>query len=127
MQTPVLPQRFLDLARSQVMAVGSRVTCSPPPADTDADYLVYAGEDRAKTNRILINSGWEYGGSIDPRWEAGDFDSYRKGEFNLIVAFSKDFHRKFVAATAIAKRLNVLDKPDRIALFRAVMSAEVCS
>lgn len=34
-----------------------------------------------------------------------------------------DIYDRFIAATAVAKRLNLLDKADRIALFQAVLYA----
>lgn len=48
------------------------------------------------------------------------------GDLNLIVTEDKEFFSKFMAATQIARRLNVLDKGDRIALFRAVLFGEKC-
>lgn len=139
-----LPQAFLDLKPTPAIPVGSRVTCNPPPTDTDADYLVYVMEEpvslvpsedewtclregiRDKVCSTLMVAGWEFGGSEDPQWPIGSFDTFRKGIFNLIVAYDAGFHHRFLVATALAKRLNVMDKSDRIALFRAVREGEMC-
>jgi hypothetical protein len=50
------------------------------------------------------------------------FNSWRgPNAQNLIVTDDLEWHRRFVAATSIAKRLNLMAKADRIALFQAVL------
>lgn len=107
--------------------VGSRVTCSPIPPDADEDYLVLSSADVTPTlYTIITQDGWKFGGSVIedsantvPVGER--FESFTVGDLNLIVTHSEIFHRRFLAATAVAKRLNLLAKPDRIALFQAVL------
>lgn len=116
-----------EIACRQITAVGSRVTCNPPPVGTDQDWLVLV--DAAAYDQFadtLIKDGWEVGGSLIPNDanylpESQRFNSFTKGEDNIIATDSPEFHQRFLAASATAKRLNVLLKPDRIALFQAVL------
>lgn len=106
---------------------GSRVTCIPAPTDTDEDYILRV-KDIGVVDALLQMDEWVFGGSKIPpdvNYIAPDewFASYTKGEVNLIITASDQFYRRFVAATSIAKRLNLLEKPDRIALFQAVLYA----
>lgn len=111
-----------------VTPVGSRVTCSPPPLDTDRDWLVLIdGADENKLMEYLSAAQWEIGGSL-PDGENNTppecrFISFTKGVENVIVTSSEEFHRRFIAATSVAKTLNLLDKAHRIALFQAVLYA----
>lgn len=107
--------------------VGSRVTCDPAPTDTDEDFLVLVTpETFADFELALCLQGFEFGGS---RIHAGgcllgdesSFQSYTLGAENVIVTASEAFFNRFMAATSVAKRLNLLDKSDRIALFQAVL------
>jgi hypothetical protein len=118
----------------KVEPCGSRVTCDPPPMHTDADFLALLppGEISSEVDDTLTMAGWKVGGS-----EPGDtnhplpptlrFMSYTKGEVNIIITTSPDFYRRFMAATSVSKRLNLLHKPDRIALFQAVLYGNPCT
>ncbi len=121
-----LPEPLEGICK-QINAVGSRVTCDPAPVGTDQDWLILV-EDQAfdQFATSLIVDGWEVGGSRIPNdvnyLPAGQrFNSFTKGEDNIIATASDEFHRRFLAASAIAKRLNLLSKTDRIALFQAVL------
>jgi hypothetical protein len=111
------------------MLVGSRHTCNPPPTGTDLDVLVYV-RDLVPTYAHLIAAGFEHDGS-EPS-DRHDFDndsafrSYSRGEVNLIVTDDEDFHLRFLAASSVAKRLNLLRKEDRVALFQAVLYGNAC-
>lgn len=105
---------------------GSRVTCSPPPLDTDEDFLVHiiGGHEQAVSDTVSTLS--EHGF----KWEGGqhyqdaardDFMSWRNGDINLIVTAKQEFADRHRAATHVCARLNLLHKPDRIALFQAVL------
>lgn len=110
--------------------VGSRVTCNPAPTDTDADYLCmlhpkHHDNSGGNFDHLMSQAGWRLGGSqptdegaVDPH---SVFWSYTKGEVNLIVTKSPIFFSRFMAATSVAKRLNLMVKADRIALFQAVL------
>lgn len=120
---------FLEGLSNSYELVGSRVTCDPPPVDTDQDVLVLTDELlwRGYMSPYLEQTGFIVGGS-----DCGDqalylasndmtFQSFTHGELNLIVTFSQQFYDRFVAATAVAKALNLLEKVDRIMLFQAVL------
>lgn len=110
-----------------VRPVGSRVTCNPPPTDTDRDFLCLTlSSSMLAALEALHMSGYVQRGSqpTDERHPGTidtDFISFRLGDTNLIVTKSPEFYRRFLAATAIAKRLNLLNKADRGALFQAVL------
>lgn len=108
-----------------MIAVGSRVTCNPPPLDTDSDVLLLI--DPACWSNLELNmktigfihEGSDVSDSINN--EAMAFQSFRNGEINFICTHDPEFFKRFVAATSVAKHLNLLSKTDRIALFQAVL------
>lgn len=129
---------------SRIEKVGSTVTCHPPPTDTDIDYLVYVENDcldalldDVKTEKeidiinILRNDGWELAGSLMYEYtnqtaEGHTFYSLRKDKYNIILTPEYEMFRKFLAATSVAKKFNLLDKRDRVILFQAVLYGNPC-
>jgi 4-hydroxyphenylpyruvate dioxygenase-like putative hemolysin len=115
----------LELIGSTVEPCGSRVTCNPPPTDTDLDYLVVVAQhDEAISSIVseLSRLGFHWEGSVHYQTAASDgFMSWRGGDVNFIVTASAEFARKHRAATALCTRLNLMNKQDRIALFQAVL------
>ena len=115
----------------RITAVGSRVTCSPPPTDTDQDWLVLVDEkDFDQFAQSLIQGGWEVGGSLIPNDAnylppSQRFNSFTMGVDNIIATASTEFHDRFLSASATAKLLNLLKKEDRVALFQSVLYAAV--
>ena len=107
---------------AKIAPVGSRVTCDPPPEDTDEDYLILSNSP-AETGASLEKNGFKQDGS--PEFYTGNdnggFRSYRRGNLNVIVTGSTEFFELFMTATALAKRFNLLAKDDRIALFQAIL------
>lgn len=104
--------------------VGSRFTCSPAPVGTDCDVLVFTNTsqqffDAAQEEGWVFDGDEEYGNQLGDG-ESG-FKSYRSGDVNLIVTQDYGFFFAFWAATTVAKRLNLQNKDDRIALFQAVL------
>lgn len=112
-----------------VSPTGSAFTCNPPVDDTDIDWvvltktfddaesLIFALKELAwcpdtKTSRVTDDNR-VFADSI--------FRSCRRGPHNLIVTPHKGFYDKFRLATAVAKKLNLLDKSDRITLFQAIL------
>jgi hypothetical protein len=113
----------------RIEPVGSRVTCDPAPKDTDQDYLALTAGDHLE--RLLLEEGYTLEGSwpADPGHAARndyEFFSFRSGEVNIIVTRSREFFNAFIAATSVCKRLNLMDKADRIALFQAVLYQNPC-
>jgi len=100
--------------------VGSRVTCLPPPADSDEDYLALPLSDRL-FKKALEAAGFQTTTDDTYAGMKSEFTSYKKGELNVIVTTNATFYDAFIAATHVAKRLNLLNKADRIALFQAVL------
>lgn len=101
--------------------VGSRVTCNPPPTDTDADYLCFVKpEDKSFVVKILDLGCDECSVVYDPTDNGGERRSYRFGEINIILTSDVVFFNRFMAASDLAKRFNLLEKQDRIDLFRAI-------
>ncbi len=120
---------MVDVALSGVVVVpvGSRVTCNPPPTDTDEDFLVFT-RDKAATIAALRSIGFEY--SADPEKnaryvrlnETSDwrFTSLYFGDLNYIVTDSSFFFERFLTATHVCKMLNLLNKEDRIMVHEAI-------
>ena len=124
-----IPSYVHDAALS-IHPVGSRVTCDPAPTGTDDDWLVLLRFGR-DVHHKLSDDDWTLDGSfIKDEVNRNDSDtrfrSYKNGDLNLIVTKSPIFFRRFMAASSVAKRLNLLDKADRIALFQAVLYGNSC-
>lgn len=116
----------------RIEAVGSRVTCTPPPTDTDQDFLVLAkdGESFYAIMQELDADYYMKGGSDimnaeDEMASFGEWGSYKKVvdgvEVNYIVCESQWFFDGFMLATEVAKQCNLLRKQDRVDLFQCVM------
>lgn len=109
--------------------VGSRITCDPAPLDTDQDVLVLTTSELWDTSlgAELGLTGFDKGGSdcgnqVDYLSQVPlSFQSFTKDDLNLIITFDVEFFRRFIAATAVAKSLNLLRKEDRVMLFQAVL------
>src|SRR5690606_10961692 len=106
---------------------GSRITCNPPPTDTDQDDLVLTTGElwQERLGTGLAASGFEKGGS-----DCGNqteylaqaplsFQSFTLADLNLIITFDPAFYDRFMAATGVAKAFNLMEKSDRVMLFQA--------
>jgi hypothetical protein len=110
-----------------IVPVGSRVTCSPPPMDTDEDFLLLV-EDINEAVMKLKDIGFDTGMTKEQedeyaslhRISGGRFKSLRFGDLNYIVTQSAFFFDRFLTATHICKTLNVMDKKQRILIFSGV-------
>jgi hypothetical protein len=98
---------------------GSRYICNPAPTDTDNDTILLVN-GFFPWQEMLLNDGWEQCGYYE---FAGRFQAFRKGEENYIVTEDEEFFKRYIHATEAAKALNLLNKDDRIKLFRAVAEA----
>ena len=122
---------YIGTSHTSIIPVGSRVTCNPPPEDTDRDFLVLVPRDKyAAFCDALLLDGWEVGGSLipidhDERGEEAHFNSFTRDGDNIIATASAVFHRRFLAASAVARKLNLMDKRQRIMLFQAVLYAAI--
>ena len=116
-------QQILPNAIS-IEPVGSRVTCDPPPTDTDEDWLVLVRDaDFGRITGSLAEAGFDLDNPGQHyRPELSTFNSWRgPNSLNLIITADAEWHRRFRAASFVAKRLNVMAKADRVALFQAVL------
>lgn len=112
-----------------ITPTGSRYICNPAPTDTDEDYVVLVSPDNfnALIDAISLDDNYDLGGSDifaaeeTPLSEWEGFQSWKKGEINLIITTSREFFDKFVKATEIAKEQNLLQKEDRITLFQKIL------
>lgn len=105
---------------------GSRVTCDPPPMDTDRDWLVTRpGASTLDVGRLMSNLPdnirLEGGGEHYQQQVAGDFMSMRRGDLNLIVSSSAWFIERHREATRMCRELNLMEKRHRILLFQQVL------
>jgi hypothetical protein len=103
---------------------GSSYTCDPPVDNTDVDYLVLV-RDLWQAVAALRDFGWTLCEGKDGSYEEDDtysLDWYavRKGNLNLILTGDPRWYQRAVQATTICKKHNVLDKDDRIIVFRWV-------
>lgn len=105
-----------------IAETGSRVICSPPPTDTDEDYIVLTGKQLVTASNLKAD-GWTQDGQPEfyTNNDNGGFRSYRKGNINVITTQDTKFYNLFLAATYFAARLNLTIKADRIALFQLVL------
>lgn len=122
--------RKLFAGNVNVMPVGSRATCMPPPnaGDVDEDWLILIKQNMLEIHLTLQDKGFKLGGSIIVDEDSDKsaeveiaFWSYTKGDLNLIVTQSNEFYCKFLKATAISTKLNIMKKENRIHLFQAIL------
>ena len=99
--------------------VGSRVTCNPPPTDTDEDVLLLT-DDLSMLIADCIEVGFTRDGDTRMSYPEG-FVSLRNGTMNFIVTDDEEFYKKFMLATHVCKSLNVMDKSNRIVVFQAIL------
>lgn len=104
----------------KIAAVGSRVTCNPPPTNTDIDYLALVMSVNDADSE-LVPQGYETTTDHDYECMESTFVSYKRGNINILVTDDEQYYKAFMAATHVAKRLNLMNKSDRICLFQAVL------
>lgn len=110
------------------LKTGSRVICTPKPEGSDEDTLVLIEGD-LETAEVLLTMqglGFSYEGNrhYTSKGEQKPFQSWRNGTANWVLTNSPAYFELFSLATALAKRLNLLDKQDRIAVFAAILYGE---
>lgn len=109
---------------------GSRYICNPPVTNTDDDYVLFV-EDIKAAYLELLDTNWTIGGANNASYaveDVGEWFSAKKhinGEVvNYIVVGNQETFSKWVTATELCKKLNLLKKEDRIALFEVVVKGE---
>lgn len=101
---------------------GSNYICNPPVTNTDIDEL-FLVTDLEKSINTLINLGWERCGKEE--YGIGNWVAYRKGNLNALLTNDYNYFMQFLKATEEAKRLNLLEKKDRISLFERYLKKNV--
>lgn len=112
---------------AEISATGSRAICSPPPVSSDADFLVLlkSSDDMSDFVSAAREAGFEWESNEHYQQVVEDgFMSWRRGMVNLIVTKNVEFAASHRLATSVCKRLNVMSKEDRVAVFRAFLYAE---
>lgn len=119
------PDSIEDFCLAAV-AVGSRVTCNPPPTDTDQDVLCLV--EKAELDIFedyLSDKGWEFEGEDYAGTKKGDFMSWRGEhdgtEYNLIITTEEKWFDSFMDATFSCKEKNLMTKAERVAEFDKFM------
>lgn len=125
-----IAKAIIGLDSAAIQPVGSRFTCEPPTTDTDCDILCLIIENNwdeftQRLSMLGIGVDGSEVASINHQDPQNEFRSYKFGNINLICTPSEIFYKKFLAATSVAKHLNLLNKQDRIVLFQAVLYANV--
>lgn len=117
---------FLEPVALCMSMVGSRYTVDPPPTDTDEDWLVLIPEKHFKDGRAVQLLDENRFGLDNPsehyRADQSLFNSWRGPEnTNILITANRNFHDRFLAATALAKKYNLKTRPERVELFQAVL------
>lgn len=119
---------------------GSSVICDPPVIDTDVDYLILV-EDLNQAGAYFsceewtnCFEDWNEKTDKDPflhhdeytvELESGArFQAWRCSNINVILTDDETLHLRNRAATLLAKELNLLNKSERIKLFRCIKFGE---
>ena len=112
-----IPEEFVDAW----IRTGSSVICNPPVLTTDEDYVILANDpEEAKT--ALEDDGWDCCGETKKYGGDGStFVAYRKGKLNYILVEDPAIFDQWEAATLLATKRNLLDKNDRIKLFKNIV------
>lgn len=107
----------------RVEPCGSRVTCNPPPENSDRDFLVLINMvEEPDISALLRDAGFTREGGVGyDQFNNSDFASWRRGEDNILVTTRTGFARSHRAATSLCTRFNLRSKADRIAVFQAVL------
>ena len=114
----------------EIRRVGSRETCSPPPVGTDEDWLILLKtapfhSARGGAEGWFAANGWVVGGSQD-EGASSRFVSLTSGDLNVLLTVDDEFFTGTMTGMSICKRLNLLDKADRIAVVRACRERSEC-
>ena len=100
---------------------GSRIVCNPAPTDTDEDWIVLALNPYV--DQTLIKLGFRRSDREYSHEAHGHpILAYRgNGNLNIVVTTDREFFRRTMEATRLARRFNLLDKSDRVALHEVVV------
>lgn len=120
--------KYIDIPKilwEGIYQTGSSVICNPPVTDTDIDFIICT-TCYEEIKIFLEKNGFNISCSDKEEYEviSEGFECYRKDNINLIVTDNYEWYKKWVLATNVAKKLNLLKKEDRITLFKAILYGE---
>lgn len=105
--------------------VGSKYCVSPPPEDSDTDFLcLLSTKNMSSFQQEAVKDGWVDEGN-EKGYEEEFFVSLRKESINLILTWDRYMYDMFVVAAELCKLLNLKDKTQRIAVHNAVMHGKL--
>ena len=109
---------------------GSRYICNPAPMDTDEDTVILVSNLKEALS-VLLEQGWTIAGSESYEQKEEEvsiwFSAKRSVEgtlYNFIVTTDEERFRRWVTATELSKKLNLLKKQDRIAVFQVIVDEQ---
>lgn len=117
-------QTYLKPHYCKVSPTGSQTICNPAPIESDYDYLVECDEqNKSAIFQGLIGLGFHWEGATEHYKNiiANTFCSLRRDKINIILTCNKIFAANHRKATAICKGLNLLQKADRLIVFKALL------
>jgi hypothetical protein len=113
---------------TEVVPTGSRYNCNPPIMNTDEDFLVwFQTNDHVTLFKFLIEIGYVRSSSENDslsKFSSGEFTSWRRGDTNLIITGNQKFFNLHKLSGQVCKKLNLMNKPDRIMVYHAIMYGE---
>lgn len=120
----------IECAHLAAWPTGSRYICNPPITTTDVDFVLFV-EDIQAAYKQLRETSWKIGGEDNKTYGEPEVNGWFSAKkkinealVNYIVVSDQDQFSKWVTATELAKKLNLLKKEDRIALFEVVVKGE---
>lgn len=130
------PEMFALIVEGCIHPVGSRVSCNPPPSEdsnSDFDYLILV-KSFDDFLQAAENADWRYSNPETVQKYCGPNDRPEESVFfslkmcskcdhhlNIIFTTDQQFLSRFLRATRLATKLNLLDKEDRIELFQEIL------
>jgi len=119
----IIEDHGVQLRAIKLHQVGSSWSCDPPPNPvTDVDFLMLVPDRSDVTGTKLHDLGYVLDdGNVHYDPSEGEFNSWRRGKLNLILTDCEEFYESFMLASRVAKKLNLLNKKDRIDLFQAIL------
>lgn len=111
-----IPNTFYN----KVHKTGSSYTCNPPVENTDVDFIIYTKHPKELLHWLDQQKFCPHNSDY-PLEITGLFTSLKKENINLIITDQEKFYELFLTATQLAKKLNLLDKQQRITLFQYIL------
>lgn len=111
----------IDKYVSTVWRTGSSYICNPPVLDTDRDFVLLVTDYDAFI-AAAIDKGYTVCGNSE--YEDKEFTALRQENVNLLVVATEELWKSWVSATELAKRFNLLNKADRVALFKVIVDGD---